>query len=257
MRRKKQEEEPATFTTGFLYKDYRIVEYAPEKLLCPNQLIPAQQVNFADTMRNDCLTYTINQAVRHPFFTKREQVQNLWATNAKKSLAVVNERKVEKGVSFGAFRDFFVKEDKINGDKVYSVEVVAQFDGRNSNAAEFVKQFVKKNMIESNEHKQIVVTCSKWVNREVLSHAGTFLRQEHSNGDFKLLKYYDPNENHFFERGGHPINYQTFGKYEVVTILALKARPIKNDAEKEWINNKMKYIMTGEKDEEYIKERIK
>jgi hypothetical protein len=39
--RKKQEEEPATFTTGFLYKDYRIVEYAPEKLMCPNELIPA------------------------------------------------------------------------------------------------------------------------------------------------------------------------------------------------------------------------
>ena len=70
-------------------------------------------------MKNDCLTLTVNQAVRHPFFTKREQVQNLWATNAKKSLAVVNERKVEKGVSFGAFRDFFVKEDKVNGDKVY------------------------------------------------------------------------------------------------------------------------------------------
>jgi hypothetical protein len=79
-----------------------------------------------------------------------------------------------------------------------------------------------------------------WSNREVLSHAGTFLRQEHSNGEFKTIKYYDPNENHFFERGGHPINYQKlFGRYKIITILALKGRPFKNAAEKDYINNKM------------------
>jgi hypothetical protein len=68
--------------------------------------------------------------VRHPFFVKREQVQNLWASQAKKSLEVVEQRKVKKGVSFGAFKDFFVK-----GDFVYSVEPVAQFDDNNAVAS--------------------------------------------------------------------------------------------------------------------------
>ena len=87
-----------------------------------NQLIPAQQVEFKDTMRNDCLTQTVNQALRHQFFVTRDQVQNLWASRTKRSVAVVNKIKVEKGVSVGAFKEFFVK-----GDLVYSLIEVAQF----------------------------------------------------------------------------------------------------------------------------------
>ena len=150
----------------------------------------------------------------------------------------MNERKVKKGVSFAAFKDCFVK-----GDFVYSVEPVAQFD---DNTVASVKNFVNKNMIQTNRYTEIIVCCSCVANREVLSHAGTFLRQEHSNGELKTIKYYDPNENHFFERGDYPINYQIlFGRYKIITILALSRHPFKNVAEKEYINNKMKYIMTG------------
>ena len=78
-----------------------------------NQLIPAQQVDFKDTMRNDCLTLTVNQAVRHQFFVTREQVQDLWKSKAKCSLEVVNKIKVEKGVSVGAFKEFFVKDNLV------------------------------------------------------------------------------------------------------------------------------------------------
>ena len=176
--------------------------------------------------------------MRCRFFVKREQVQNLWASQAKKSLEILNERKVKKGVSFVAFKDCFVK-----GDFVYSVEPVAQYD---DNTVASVKNFVNKNMIQTNRYKEIIVCCSCVANREVLSHAGTFLRQEHSNGELKILKYYDPNENHFFERGDYPINYQKlFGRFKIITILALKPRPFVNEAEKDSINNKMKYIMTG------------
>jgi hypothetical protein len=73
-------------------------------------------------MRNDCLTLTVNQAVRHQFFVTRDQVQNLWKETNKCSLAVVNKIKVEKGVSVGAFKEFFVKDNF-----VYSVIEVAQF----------------------------------------------------------------------------------------------------------------------------------
>ena len=60
----------------------------------------------------------------------------------KKSLEILNERKVNKGVSFAAFKDCFVK-----GDFVYSVEPVAQY---NDNTVAFVKEFVNKNMIQTN-----------------------------------------------------------------------------------------------------------
>ena len=60
MRKELQIQKPATFTTGYLYEDYQIDEYEPDKLMIPNAFIPAQQVNFEDTMKNDCLTFNIN-----------------------------------------------------------------------------------------------------------------------------------------------------------------------------------------------------
>ena len=55
-----QQARSPSFTTGFLYSDYQIIEYRPEKLLIPNHFIPAQQVRFDETMLNDCLTLSVN-----------------------------------------------------------------------------------------------------------------------------------------------------------------------------------------------------
>jgi hypothetical protein len=53
----------------------------------------------------------------------------------------------------------------------------------------------------------------------VIGHAGTFLRQETPEGELSLLKYYDPNENHFFEKGDHKIDYKkSFDRYSVITV---------------------------------------
>jgi hypothetical protein len=90
MRKDLQVNKPATFTSGYLYDDYQIEEYDPDKLMNPNAFIPAQQVNFEDTMKNDCLTFNINQLVRHHFFVTREQVQNLWRKTARCSLKILN-----------------------------------------------------------------------------------------------------------------------------------------------------------------------
>jgi hypothetical protein len=61
-------------------------------------------------MLNDCLTFSINQLLRHHFFVKREQVQRLWKESIHWKQDRVDEKKVEFGVSVLAFRDFFVKE---------------------------------------------------------------------------------------------------------------------------------------------------
>jgi hypothetical protein len=96
-----------------------------------------------------------------------------------------------------------------------------------------------------NKYREIVVSCSCFVDGEVLSHAGTFLRQDFANGKVSI-KYYDPNENHFFEKGDYPINYERlFKRYGLITVLALRGRPVKNAAEETKINNKMTRIMTG------------
>ena len=72
------------------------------------------------------------------------------------------------------------------------------------------------------------------------------------NGKVRI-KYYDPNENHFFEKGDHPIDYQRlFSRYGIITVLALKGRPLANNKEEEKIRNKMTRIMTGNMD--YLKE---
>lgn len=71
-------DEPASFTTGFLYSEYQVIEYCPDKLMQPNMCVPAQQVTYTETMLNDCLTLSVNQLLRHRFFTMREQVQRLW-----------------------------------------------------------------------------------------------------------------------------------------------------------------------------------
>ena len=93
------------------------------------------------------------------------------------------------------------------------------------------------------------------LNQKPVSHTGTFLRQELANGKVKII-YYDPNENHMFEKGDHWLDYKKiFGRFQLITIYELKGRPFKNAAEKEYINKRMKYIMTGEKDEEFIKSK--
>ena len=109
-------------------------------------------------------------------------------------------------------------------------------------------------MIETNTYREIVVSCTCFVGKKVLSHAGTFLRQENSKGELSALKFYDPNENHFFERGEHSIDYRRlFSRYGLITVLALRGRPVKNDAEKEFIFNTMTRIMTEKDNSEYIK----
>jgi hypothetical protein len=77
--------------------------------MIPNNFIAAQQVNFEATMKNDCLTFNINQLLRHYFFVTREQVMRLWKHTSQKGDKELNRRKVNQGVSDTAFRDFFVK----------------------------------------------------------------------------------------------------------------------------------------------------
>ena len=69
-----KEEDPTSFTKGFLYSDYQVIEYKPEDLMDPTKFIAAQQVLLKETMLNDCLTLAVNQVLRHRFFVKREQV---------------------------------------------------------------------------------------------------------------------------------------------------------------------------------------
>ena len=100
------------------------------------------------------------------------------------------------------------------------------------------------NLTTNNTFREVLVLCTCILNYKVVSHAGTFLRQEDKKGKV-LIKYYDPNENHFFERGGHRIDYQGFFKrFEIITVYALQGRPVV-DEERERINSKMARIMTG------------
>ena len=73
-RKEEQINHPSTFTTGFLYSHYQIIEYDPSKVMNKNEFIPAQTVNYIDTGLNDCLTLSVNQLLRFYFFTMREQV---------------------------------------------------------------------------------------------------------------------------------------------------------------------------------------
>ena len=124
-----QEDEPETFISGNLYKNYNVVEYEPDNLMIRNNFIPAQQVLFKETMLNDCLTFNVNQLVRHKFFTKRQQVQKLWKETLCKGDEYVNNKKKESGVSISAFRNFFVKDGK-----VFSIFQLEQFKGKDSYA---------------------------------------------------------------------------------------------------------------------------
>ena len=161
------------------------MEYAPEKLMIPNAFIAAQQVNFEATMKNDCLTFNINQLLRQHFFVTREQVMRLWKATSQKGEQYLNKRKVDFGVLDTAFRDFFVKDGM-----VYSVERVKQFEGDNAYAS--LKQFVTDEVLPPNKLREIVVSCTWRIHKEVLSHAGTFLRQETADGKVSI-KFYDPN----------------------------------------------------------------
>ena len=55
-----EEKSSSTFTTGYLYSNYEITEYAPEKVVMKNEYIAAQEVKTSDTLFNDCLTLGVN-----------------------------------------------------------------------------------------------------------------------------------------------------------------------------------------------------
>ena len=113
------------------------------------------------------------------------------------------------------------------------------------------------NLTTNNTFREVLVLCTCFLNHQVVSHAGTFLRQEDKKGKV-LIKYYDPNENHFFERGGHRIDYQDFFKrFEIITVYALQGRPVLNEEERDRINNKMARIMTGKVQTNYVHSREK
>ena len=73
-----KEEDPESFTKGFLYSDYQVIEYKPEVLMDPKKFIAAQQIKYSETMLNDCLILAVNQLLHHRFFVQRDQVQKLW-----------------------------------------------------------------------------------------------------------------------------------------------------------------------------------
>ena len=106
-----KEEDPTSFTKGFLYSDYQVIEYKPEDLMDPTKFIAAQQVLYSETMLNDCLILSVNQLLRHRFFVQREQVQKLWKESEHYGNAIVDAKKIDYGVSITAFRDFFVKDN--------------------------------------------------------------------------------------------------------------------------------------------------
>ena len=109
------------------------------------------------------------------------------------------------------------------------------------------------NLTTNNTFREVLVLCTCILNYQVVSHAGTFLRQEDKKGKV-LIKYYDPNENHFFERGGHRIDYRKlFSRFELITIYALKGRPVRDEEERERINSKMARIMTGKVQAQFLK----
>jgi hypothetical protein len=74
---------------------------------------------------------------------------------------------------------------------------------------------------------------------------------------FVTIKYYDPNENHFFERGDHKIDYRKlFERFEIISVYALHGRLVEDPDEEERINNKMVRIMTGRIQPDLIKKAI-
>jgi hypothetical protein len=190
-------------------------------------------------MLNDCLTFSVNQLLRHRFFVQREQVQRLWKESIHWKQDRVDARKVEFGVSISAFRDFFVKEHL-----AFSIVQVEEYKGKECYAA--LKAFVKANLETSSTHREIMVLCTQIQDgNRIVSHAGTFLRQESATG-FVTIKYYDPNENHFFERGDYKIDYKKlFLRFESITVYALHGRLVIDPEEEDRINSKMARIMTG------------
>jgi hypothetical protein len=120
---------------------------------------------------------------------------------------------------------------------------VEDFKGKECYAA--LKAFVKDNLETSNTYIQIMILCTQIQDHsKIFSHAGTFLRQESATG-FVTIKYYDPNENHFFERGDHKIDFKKlFKRFETISVYALHGRLAEDPDEEERINYKMTCIMT-------------
>ena len=57
---------------------------------------------------NDCLVHAVNFALRHPWFTDREQIVRLMQKRCKETIPKAIQQKGSLGVSVSAMKDFFI-----------------------------------------------------------------------------------------------------------------------------------------------------
>jgi hypothetical protein len=147
-------------------------------------------------------------------------VQRLYQLSCKFSKEYVDDRKVEFGVSIKAFREFFVKDDL-----AYSLVEVCQFaeSDEGGKPYEFLKKFVEQNLFKSDNFEQILVLGVFQNGQEIVSHAGTFLRQMESGRP--RIKYFDPNRSGFLGSGElcmQGLDYKdAFRQWQIITVFAL------------------------------------
>ena len=102
-------EEADKFISGFYYtKGFHYQRFEPEKVEIDQSFLH-YSVPHSERLFNDCLVHAVNFALRHPWFTCREQVVRLMCKRMKKGdISVAQQFKRDGGVRINHMQNFLL-----------------------------------------------------------------------------------------------------------------------------------------------------
>jgi hypothetical protein len=116
-----KQDEASKFISGYYYsKGFHYQSYKPE-LVKTDKSFLHYCLPVSERLYNDCLIHSVNFALRHPWFTCREQVVRLMHKRMKKGdIDQTRAFKTESGVRINHLKEFF-----LDGSVSYSIGQVA------------------------------------------------------------------------------------------------------------------------------------
>jgi hypothetical protein len=169
-----KEEEASQFISGYYYsKGFHYQTYKPELVLTDRTFLH-YCLPVTERLYNDCLIHSVNFAMRHPWFTCREQVVRLMHKRMKKGdMSLAQEFKTESGVRINHMKDFF-----LDGSVSYSLEQVASYSREEGGVVQGFEAFLNQRLRGPGADMNEVIAVGMALGEEVpYTHAFTILAQ--------------------------------------------------------------------------------
>ena len=135
------------------------------------------QIGKTDQRGLDCLVNSVNYIIRHPLFTRREQVIRLMAKNQYCTLYNAIDMKKKSGLKFSHFRDFMVCDGysySLNEEPVRTINR-QDFTLNGASASLAVYEAIRYHMVTREDPYDELILIFHGVNETQFYHSAAFI----------------------------------------------------------------------------------